>query len=132
MSAELAALAAGMTPYVTAAAGAYGGAVLAKVRDDAAEATVGTGVRLLQRIFGRQRDSEPLPEVLADFAASPDDPAALQYTIRKALENDPRMLAEVRAIMAEASRVPAVDQHVHAGRDAYVAGRDMTVNRPAR
>jgi hypothetical protein len=46
---EVASLAAEMTPYVSAAVGAYGGAVLAKVRDDAADATVGLGRRLLQR-----------------------------------------------------------------------------------
>ena len=46
-SREVATLIADATPYVTAAVGAYGGAVLAKVRDDAADATVGVGRRLL-------------------------------------------------------------------------------------
>jgi hypothetical protein len=36
---EIAELVTTATPYVTAAVGAYGGAVLAKVRDDAADAT---------------------------------------------------------------------------------------------
>jgi len=52
MSAEATALAAEMTPYISAAIGAYGGAVLARVRDSAADATVGLGRQLLQRIFG--------------------------------------------------------------------------------
>ena len=47
MPGEVASIAVEMTPYVSAAFGAYGGAVLAKVRDDAADATVGLGRRLL-------------------------------------------------------------------------------------
>ena len=42
---EVATLAAEVVPYASAAA--YGGAVLAKVRDDAADVTVGLGRRLL-------------------------------------------------------------------------------------
>lgn len=135
MTAELTTLTADMIPYVTAAVGAYGGAVLAKVRDDAADMTVGIGRRLLQRIFGRKKESDPLPEILADLASSPDDPTvigALQYTIRKIIENDAQMLADAREILAEANQATTVEQHVRAGRDAYVAGRDITVNRPAR
>ena len=41
MSGEVATLAAEVVPYASAAAAAYGGAVLSKVRDDAADATVG-------------------------------------------------------------------------------------------
>ena len=52
MSGDVVSLAAEMTPYISAAVGAYGGAVLAKVRDEAADATVGLGRRLLQRVFG--------------------------------------------------------------------------------
>ena len=47
MSAGAASLAADMTPYVSAAVGAYGGAVLAHARDEAADATVGLGRRML-------------------------------------------------------------------------------------
>jgi hypothetical protein len=38
MGGDVASLAAEMTPYLSAAVGAYGGAVLARVRDDAADA----------------------------------------------------------------------------------------------
>jgi hypothetical protein len=51
MGGDVASLAAEMTPYVSAAVGAYGGAVLAKVRDEAADATVGLGRRLLQPVL---------------------------------------------------------------------------------
>jgi hypothetical protein len=129
MAGEVASIAVEMTPYVSAAFGAYGGAVLAKVRDDAANATVGLGRRLSQRVFGRQSQGEPLPGPLADLAADPDDAMALNavtYAIRKALEADAAMLAEVRTMLASAPGT-SVTQNIRAGRDAYVAGRDQTV-----
>jgi hypothetical protein len=127
MSGDVASLAAEMTPYVSAAVGAYGGAVLAKVRDEAADATVGLGRRLLQRVFGSHGDNEPLPGPLGALAADPDDGdalAAVRLEIRQALAADPVLQAEVRSMLASAS---GVTQQVHAGRDAYVAGRDQTV-----
>jgi hypothetical protein len=45
------------------------------------------------------------------------------------LEADSVMLEEVRSVLASAQGV-IVEQDVRAGRDAYVPGRDMTVNRP--
>ena len=133
MAGEVATLVADATPYMTAAVGAYGGAVLAKVRDDAADATVGVGRRLLQRVFGRRTDNEPLPEPLAELVSYPDDAdvlAALRVAIRRHLEADAAMLADVRSLLASAPGT-TVTQHIRAGRDAYVAGRDLTVNRPA-
>jgi hypothetical protein len=61
MGGDVASLAAEMTPYMSAAVAAYGGAVLARVRDDAADATVGLGRRLLHRVFGSRAEGEPLP-----------------------------------------------------------------------
>jgi hypothetical protein len=133
MAGEVATLVADATPYVTAAVSAYGGAVLAKVRDDAADATVGAGRRLLQRVFGRREENEPLPEPLAELVSYPDDAdvlAALRVAIRRQLEADAAMLADVRSLLASAPGT-TVTQDVRAGRDAYVAGRDMTVNRRA-
>jgi hypothetical protein len=107
--------------------GAYGGAVLAKVRDDAADATVGLGRRLLQKVFGHQDEQEPLPGPLADLAADPADEdalAACRLQIRKALAADPVLADEIRSMLAAAG---GVTQHVHAGRDAYTAGRDQTI-----
>jgi len=128
---EVATLVTDATPYVTAAVSAYGRAVLAKVRDDAADATVGAGRRFLQRVFGRHREDEPLPEPVAALIEYPDDPdvlGALRLAIRRELESDAAMLADVRAILASAPAT-IVTQNVKAGRDAYVAGRDMTINR---
>jgi hypothetical protein len=129
---EIAELVTTATPLVSAAVGAYGTAVLAKVRDDAADATVGAGRRVLQRVFGRRRDGDPLPQPLAVLAADPGDPDALgavRLAIRQALLADAAMLEEVKQILASAPGTP-VTQHIRAGRDAYVSGRDMTINRP--
>jgi len=105
---QIAQVAAEMVPYATTALGAYGGAVLAKAENDAADATVGFGRRLLQRVFGRGTGGEPLPLVLAKVAASPEDPdylGMLRAAIRDALESDAQMLAEVREILVQARPV---------------------------
>lgn len=105
MDTEVATLAADVVPYVSAAAAAYGGAVLARVRDDAADATVGLGRRLLQRIFGTRRDDEPLPEPVADLVADPADEdavAALRLAVRKALAADTGLQGEVRDMLGQA------------------------------
>ena len=127
---DVAALVTDVTPYVTAAAGAYGGAVLAKTSDMVADATVGAGVRVLQRVFGRNRAEDPLPEPLADVVAHPGDEeflAVLKVAIRKALERDVAMLADVRAIVPRGPG-SVVTQHVQAGRDAYTSAGDMTIH----
>jgi hypothetical protein len=129
---EIATLVTEASPYISAAVGAYGGTVLAKVKDDAADATVGLGQRILQRVFGRRDKGEALPGPVADLVAYPDDPdllAALRVAIRRQLEADAALRAEVQRMLADAPH-PGVTQRVRAGRDAYVAGRDMTVNRP--
>ena len=128
---EVTELASAATPYVTAAVGAYGQAVLATAPNDAAAGTVPvTGRRILQRVFGTA--PEPLQEPLASLAADPADPDALgavRLAIRRALTNDTVMLADVQQILLATPPQNSIVQHVRAGRDAYVAGRDMTINR---
>jgi hypothetical protein len=127
MSGDVVSLAAEMTPYMSAAVGAYGGAVLAKVRDEVADATVGLGRRLLQRVFGSRGEGEPLPGPLEALAADPEDGdalAAVRLAVRQVLAADPALAAEVRSMLAGA---PGVTQQVGAGRDAYTAGRDQTI-----
>lgn len=127
MGGDAASLAAEMTPYVSAAVGAYGGAVLAKLRDDAADATVGLGRRVLQRIFGSRGEGEALPGSLADLVADPYDDdalAAVRLAIRKALAADPELAVEVRSMLPA---TPGVTQQVRAGRDAYTAAGNQTV-----
>jgi hypothetical protein len=130
---EITALVTDATPYLTAAAGAYGTAVLVKARDQAADATVGLGRRLLQRVFGQKKPGEPLPVPLAAFVGAPGDPdvlGAVRLAIRQSLEADTAMLAEFRQLLAGAP-ASTVTQHINAAGDAFVAGRDMHINRPA-
>jgi hypothetical protein len=127
MSGDVAGLAAEVTPYMSAAVGAYGGAVLARLRDDAAGATVSLGRRLLQRVFGTKPEGDSLPGPLGDLVASPQDAdalAAVRLAVRKALAADPLLEAEVRSMLTAA---PGVFQQLRAGRDVYAAGRDQTV-----
>lgn len=101
MDGELATLASDISPYVTAAIGAYGAAVLSTARDQAADATVGLGRRLLQRIFG-QRTPEQAPSAVAELAQSPDDldlQAALRVAVRHALAADPELVADLRQLL---------------------------------
>jgi len=103
MSGDVASLATEITPYVSAAATAYGGAVLAKVRDDAANATVGLGRRVLQRVFGTRADGDDLPSPLQDVVTDPMDVdalAALRLYLRKVLASDAQLEAEVREMLA--------------------------------
>ncbi len=133
MAGEVAALATEVTPYAAAALGGYGAAVLTKVRDELADATIGTGRRVLQRIFGQQKDEDELPAALAEVIENPGDAdylAALRLAIRKTLESDTAMQAEVQEIIDANRPTVKVTQHVVAGRNAYVAGRDMTITRP--
>lgn len=111
-SGEVATLAAEVVPYASAAAAAYGGAVLAKVRDDTADATVGLWRRLLQRIFATRAGDEPLPEPVADVVADPageDALAALRLAVRKALAADAGLQGEVRAMLFQAGAVISGD-----------------------
>lgn len=128
---EIAELVTYATPYVTAAAGTYTGAVLSRTRDKKTNAAINVGVRVLESVFGRGEDGGPIAAELAELAQNPDDEdtlGAVRRAIRKALERDSAMVAEVRSILADAPR-SSVTQNIRAGRDAYVAGRDMTINR---
>jgi hypothetical protein len=98
-------LAARAMSYVIAAVREYGGAVLNQTQADAAEATIGLGRRLLQRVFGTREIGEPLPEPLADAVADPGDEdavAALRLAIRKALTADPGLRSDVEGMLASA------------------------------
>jgi len=110
MSGDVSSLAAEMVPYMSAAASAYGGAVLATLQDDAADVTVGLGRRLVQRVFGIRKSGEELPEPLADLVESPNDEdaaAALRLAVRKALQASPTLKAEVESLLATAGATMA-------------------------
>jgi tetratricopeptide (TPR) repeat protein len=127
VSGDVLSLAAEMTPFMSAAAAAYGGAVLARARDEAADATVGLGRRLLQRVFGTRGENEPLPDHLADLASSPQDEdalAAVRLAIRRAMAVDSALEADLRSMLAMG---PGVIMRVHAKRDVLASGGEQRI-----
>ncbi|WP_330308117.1 MULTISPECIES: hypothetical protein [unclassified Streptomyces] len=95
-------------PYLTAAVGAYGAAVLTRAEDTAAEATVTLGRRILRAVWSRR--DEPgraaLEQAVAEAADEPDDldaAAMLRRQLKQALRED----AELRTELAEMLRTAA-------------------------
>jgi hypothetical protein len=127
------------TSYVVAAASAYGGALLAKVEQEAVDATVGVGLRLARKIFGVGGKDEPVPEALAAVIDDPEDPdnvGALRKAIRKALVADPELAARVAAVIGEAraagvQTVASGERSVaaHSISGVVVTGDEATVQR---
>lgn len=126
MSAELVQLASETMPYVTAAASAYGGAVLTKAKDEAAGATVDLGRRVLQKIFGKREPDEEVPEALADVIEDPadaDNQAALRKAIRKALEAQESVATDVRTMLAEVH----VGDHSNVVTGSHIEGHNIQI-----
>lgn len=115
---DVAELAREITPYVATAVGAYGTAVLTRVGEDGADATVSFGRRVLLRLTGRgapdpdgpdgphdaDDPAEPTPEQTAlartvdELARTPDDRdtlAVLRVQIRRILTDDPALAAQL-------------------------------------
>jgi hypothetical protein len=107
MSTEIAvATAAGSLPWIVHALKVYGHQVLAKAEDDAADAPVQFGLRLLHKLFGRKKQGEPVPDVVAKVIDHPGQDVyldLLKSTITVALAESSQMLAEVREILAKAA-----------------------------
>ncbi|MEV0375391.1 hypothetical protein AB0I10_37460 [Streptomyces sp. NPDC050636] len=90
-----------IVPAAGAAVAVYGAAVLRRVEDEAAGATVRLGQRLLARIRGSAADPAAIDGAVTDLAADPDDPdalAALRLQIRRALA-DPALVDEIAALL---------------------------------
>jgi hypothetical protein len=134
MDGELAVLAGEVSPYLTAAVGAYGGAVLARVRDQAVDSTVGLGRRMLQRVFGTHAAGD-VPQPVADLAADPGDPdlqAALRVAIRKMLTADAELAGDLRGMPAGAVAVSASGERSIAAQmitGVASTGDDATITR---
>lgn len=95
---ELEAVVGQAVPLIGAAVGAYGAEVLTRVEAAAADATVGLGARLLDRIRRRTGKPAAVDAAVADLAGSPGDSdalSALRFQVRKALTEDPQLLAEI-------------------------------------
>ncbi|MFE3603521.1 hypothetical protein ACFXP3_34050 [Streptomyces sp. NPDC059096] len=129
------AVAAEVTPYITAAVGAYGTAVLTRSTDTAADATVSLGRRIAQRLWGREESRAAIEGAVADLAELPDDEdfqAVLRAHIKRALRDDPELTAEI------ARMLPAGDTFTASGEGAVAVrnnsgiistGGDATIQR---
>lgn len=131
MTGDIAQVAGDAAPFVTAAVGAYGLAVLARTQEEAANATVELGRRMAQRIFGSRAEGEQLPEPVADMVADPADPdteAVLRRAVRKAL------LAQAPADVRIGDGSQAVVGSVIGGDSIQIGsvGRDVLLGHAAR
>jgi hypothetical protein len=126
MDVDVAQTAAAVMPYVTAVVTADGVTTLDRVRDavvdQASEATVGVGHRLLNRILGRAESRQVIEGAIADVAAGEEDSeAALRMQIRKALAADPELAVEVArmlpagSVSVQASGARSVAAHTISG-----------------
>ncbi|WP_327729243.1 hypothetical protein OG250_25025 [Streptomyces sp. NBC_00487] len=92
------------SPYLTAAVGAYGVAVLTRAQDVAADATVGLGQRILQLVWqrGDEAGRAELERVVDEAADEQDDTystAVLSRLLRRALQDDPALREELSALL---------------------------------
>ncbi|MEV6842190.1 hypothetical protein [Actinoplanes sp. NPDC051411] len=105
---DLGVLAQDLVPYVSAAAAAYGGALVDKVTevagDAGADATVGLGRRLLRRLFASER-GEQVRVAAVEVGQQPGDEASvavLRAQLLKALSQEPQLAQDVSQLLAQA------------------------------
>ncbi|MFF3062058.1 hypothetical protein [Streptomyces sp. NPDC057909] len=107
MSAEIAALMEQVGPYLTAALGAYGGAVLTRAEDAAVDASANLGRRILHTVWRRRGEAErPALESAVHDAAEDtegDAAAALRQQIKRALRDDADLIRELVGLLPERS-----------------------------
>ncbi|MGQ4416606.1 hypothetical protein ACN6LA_002466 [Streptomyces sp. SAS_269] len=105
MGAEVVQLVEQAGPYLTAAMGAYGTAVLTRAQDAAADATVGLGQRIFQLVWrrGDEASRAELERVVDEAADEQDDAysaAVLSRLLRRALRDDPGLREELSELLS--------------------------------
>jgi hypothetical protein len=100
---------AAVVPYLGALAGAYGSAVVARVTEDgpeaAADATVSLGRRLLRRLLTAPHSGQAIGAAVTELGEHPDDEdfaAVMRVQLKKAMADDPTLMAEIAQILTEA------------------------------
>ncbi|MBO4140151.1 MULTISPECIES: hypothetical protein [Micromonospora] len=103
-------VASAVVPYLSAAAGAYGAAVVQRVSDGAADATanrtLGVGRRLARRLFGSSRGDQ-VRTALVELAERPLDEDlvdVLREQVQAALAVDRALLADVMQLLGTSAR----------------------------
>ena len=104
VSAEIAELVGQATPYVTAALRAYGGSVMTRAEEGAADATANLGRRLLQAFWHRGSEAQQaaLETAVGDAAedvADDDAAAALRQQLKRALREDADLRNEIFSML---------------------------------
>jgi hypothetical protein len=132
---DSAAAAAAVVPYVVQAVETFGEKVLEKSADAAAEGAAGFGARLVARLL-RRGDGRPLTgrgaaveSAVRDLAATPSDAevqAAARVAVRKLLDEDPGLAAEVVGLLDRA-RIEAGDRSITIGSQS--GGANVTGDR---
>jgi hypothetical protein len=95
-------------PYLTAALGAYGAAVLTRAQEIAADATVGLGQRILQLVWqrGDEAGQAELERVVDEAANEQNDAytaAVLSRRLRRTLQDGPELREELSALLPAAA-----------------------------
>ncbi|MET9416097.1 hypothetical protein ABZY03_18315 [Streptomyces klenkii] len=108
MSAEVMQLVQQAGPYLTTAISAYGVAVFTRAEGAAVDATANLGRRILQAVWRRrdEQDQAELEAAVQDAAEAPDDAdaaAAVRQLIKRALREDPELLAELTRMLPAAA-----------------------------
>ena len=88
--------------------------------------------KLWNKLNGKVKEKPAAIEVALEVADAPDDDdarAALAWQLKKLLNEDEELLAQVRAVWDEAERDPAANvQVIASGERAVAVGRDSTGN----
>jgi len=111
-------------PFISAAVGVYGAAVLKVSEDSAAEATVAWGRRILRRVLGA---GQP-PFALESLAADPGDAdlqAVLRVAFRKVLAGDEMLARQVQEMLARATSDTATKGVSNVVRDSMIRGPNI-------
>ncbi|MCQ6555455.1 hypothetical protein NPS70_19970 [Streptomyces sp. C10-9-1] len=138
MTVDVAQLVAQSWPFVGAAVGAYGTAVLTQAGDAGATATVSLGRRVLRRLWDQGESPYLLRAVegAAEDPADEDAQAALRTEIRRLLREDEALARELAELLSDAP--PAGETYTAVGEHSVVVrenhgvistGGDVTVQR---
>ncbi|MFG3662404.1 hypothetical protein [Streptomyces sp. NPDC047706] len=110
-------------PFVGAAVGAYGTAVLTRAGDAGATATVSMGQRVLHRLWRRLESRPHLLRAVEGAARDPEDDdaqAALRSEIRRLLREDEELARDLARLLSDAGPAGATYQAI--GQGSVVAG----------
>jgi hypothetical protein len=114
-----------IVPYVTAAVGAYGAAVLTRAEDAAADETIRLGQRLLRTMLGSRTARPGVEQAVTALAAEHNDPgfqAALRAEIRLALYQDQQLAARLAALLSDGPTPPRQTLHSAGDRSPVIGG----------